>query len=151
MEDTPKGQWTPSEIPYTDVCNFSIPIGEVAFSATSNYKVYLSTGANPSAKAPVKGLFYTRAGTNVLKIALLQLRWMSRNNQKPFLQLKSANQEPMKSEEVSMLHPRISYLYVILPFGVVDNVVVGMILETAFIATHVRRICPAVRKLIPWH
>lgn len=41
-----KGAQTPSEVPYAEVCSFSIARDEAALPATAKYKVYATCGAD---------------------------------------------------------------------------------------------------------
>lgn len=85
------------------------------------------------------------------KVANWIHQWMSRIRRQRFFKMKSANQQPIRSEWIIRLHLRTCDLCIRVYFGVVNSPVVDEQLGTLFLNQYKRGIFSTERKLVPWN
>lgn len=127
---------TSLQIPLDEICFLRPGIHEGAQFASTNYRIYVPVGVQSHELAQFKCLIDTSAGMNLVSKTFLHLAWTPRIKYQNFLMLKSANNQPVSSEVVILLHLQINDLHIRVWFGVVDNSVFDSLLGTSFISIY---------------
>lgn len=82
----------------------SIPKNEIELFGTANYKVYETIGADSHEMEPVKCTIDTSACQNFAVRPFLYLMWVSGIRPQRFIEMKRADQQQRRSEEVIISH-----------------------------------------------
>lgn len=104
---------------------------------STNYKSYVRVGIKLQEMTKVRCLIDTGAGPKLVTKLFLQPCWTSHIRAQNVLKHWSANKRPINSEEVDLLHLQIGGTCIRLWFGVVGNVAVDLLLETALMDKYI--------------
>jgi Aspartyl protease len=123
-------------------------VESVTLFQSRNYKVCVSLGVRSSVLAPVRAVFDTGAGPNLVRDDLLPRGWESLlvPNQ-PLPRITNASGKRMPVRGVIVLHTQVGDLRTRVRFYVVPGLGVPCILGCNFIDLHVRSIHPKERRV----
>lgn len=98
----------------------------------------------------VVALFYTAASVTLISSALIPPKW--RNSMKQSLtRLRTATKQQLQIEGIVLLHLRLGDLYTWVWFSIESELIVNMVLVTAFIDILIRGIFSSKGKFVPRH
>lgn len=136
---------------FAEICRLQSPRTEVALFTRKNYKKNVSVGLHVQSINTVKFNIYTGASPILIDESFVHPPWALRVKHRDFPNLRSANQQPIKSEGVILLHLQIGDLRIRVWFGVDGDFVDESQLGISFFHRFFQGIIPAEWKLVPWH